>query len=109
MQILIDDQRVLDVTPVPMPTEDGETVDTLVFEDAHQVLDAWQSLDLGHRGFRYGTDESSNEPCAIIVAEARRNGGLVIVDIDPHYDGVSTRNAYRLDAFTSAFDMKVVD
>lgn len=108
MHILIDEQRAIEVTPVTMSAEYGETVETLVFSDAHAVLTAWMDLAPGRRGFRYGRDESDDEPSTIIVAEASGNK-LDLFDIDPHWDGSSTRNAYRLVDLTGTLPLRVVD
>ncbi|UDL15458.1 hypothetical protein SEA_PEPE25_83 [Microbacterium phage Pepe25] len=108
MHVLIDDQKVVEVTDLTMKNEDGEPTLTLAFEDAHRVLDTWKELRPGHRGFRYGGDESDNEPSTIIVAEALAHG-LVLDDIDPHWDGVSTRNAYGYDRLAAVLPLKVVD
>lgn len=108
MHIIIDEQRPIEVTPVTMSTEDGGTEETLVFEDAHNILDAWVKLAPGRRGFRYGRDADDTEPSTIIIAEASNNK-LDLFDIDPHWDGVSTRNAYRLVDLADTLPLRVVD
>ncbi|WNN94112.1 hypothetical protein SEA_FREGLEY_87 [Microbacterium phage Fregley] len=108
MHVLIDDQKVVDVTALTMKDENtGETM-TLAFEDAHRILDTWKELRPGHRGFRYGGDDSDDEPSVIIVAEALAHG-LVLDDIDPHWDGVSTRNAYRYVDLSAVLPLRVVE
>lgn len=108
MHVLIDDQKVVDVTALTMKDEStGETL-ALAFEDAYSILDAWMQLRPGHRNFRYAGDESSDEPSKIIVAEALAHG-LVLDDIDPHWDGTSTRNAYRYVDLSAVLPLKVVE
>lgn len=108
MHVLIDDQKVVDVTALTMKDEStGETL-ALAFEDAHRILTAWVELRPGHRGFRYGADDSSDEPSLIIVAEALTHE-LVMDDIPPHWDGSSTRNAYRYVDLASSLPLKVVE
>lgn len=108
MHVLIDDQKVVEVTGLTMKDElTGETL-ALAFEDAYLVLNTWKELRPGHRDFRYGNDESSNEPSIVIVAEALPHE-LVMDEIPPHWDGSSTRNAYRYVDLASSLPLKVVD
>lgn len=108
MHILIDDQRPVEVTPIVMKSEEGAAVLVLSFEDTALILNQWVTLAPGRRNFRYGTPESDDDPSSLIIAEATNNT-LDMVDIDPHYDGVETRNAYSYEELHAALPLKVVD
>lgn len=107
MYILIDEQRTIEVSPILMRNEDGTTEHTIVFTETNEILNTWVKLAPGRRNFRYARDDSDDEPSAIYVAEASADT-LDFFDIDPHWDGVSTRNAYRLVDLTDALPLRVV-
>lgn len=108
MHVLIDDQKSVEVTPLVLKSEEGAAVLVLGFTDTNEILNEWQNLALGRRSYRFGAPESDGEPSTIIIAEATNNH-LDMVDIDPHYDGVETRNAYPYEELHSALPLKVVD
>lgn len=94
MQILIDDQRGVEVNAYVVQGEDGD--ETLIDGlGTYEILTAWEKLAPGRRGFRSGRDENDPEPCTIYVVEASGNK-LEMWDLTPFYDGVMEHNAYRL-------------
>lgn len=108
MHVLIDDQITVEVTRVHVDCEEQGSRDVLGFDDTHAILNAWEKLAPGRRGFRYARDESDSEPSTIIVAEASGRS-LSMFDIDPHWTGNQTLNAYRWDDLESSLPLRVVD
>ncbi|QUE25374.1 hypothetical protein SEA_FIZZLES_80 [Microbacterium phage Fizzles] len=108
MHVLIDGQVTVEVTPVTVDCEEEGTRVVLNFSDAHAILNTWEKLAPGRRGFRYGRDESDTEPSTIIIAEASGNR-LDLFDVDPHWTGSDTLNAYRWDDLESTLPLKEVD
>lgn len=108
MHVLIDDQKVIEVTPLTLDCEEEGKRAALSFTDTHAILETWVALAPGRRNFRYGGDESDTEPSTIIIAEAHNNT-LDLFDIDPHWDGSVTHNAYRWDDLEDTLPIKVVE
>lgn len=109
MHIMIDDQKPIEVTPITDITDEfNEPTTLLSFNDAHQILTLWQDLAIGRRGFRYGRDESDDEPSVIIIAEATQHG-LNLDEVEPFWDGSMEHNAYALDDLDAVLPLKVVD
>ncbi|QED11897.1 hypothetical protein SEA_MASHLEY_81 [Microbacterium phage Mashley] len=109
MHVLIDDQITVEVTFTPTHCEVvGGERDVVSFDDTHAILNTWEKLAPGRRGFRYARDESDSEPSTIIVAEASGRS-LSMFDIDPHWTGSQTVNGYRWDDLESTLPLKVVD
>lgn len=102
MRILIDNQKVIEVSSftAPDPNDSTDTHTVLDFRAAHELIVEWQQLDPGHRDFRYGRDESDSEPSTIILAWVDANGALQMADVDPFWDGTFTQNAYSLDVLS---------
>lgn len=100
MHILIDNQKSVETTPIWRFGEDGSPWLTLNFDDAHKVLEKWIELDPDRRSYRYAKDESDTTPSRIIIAWVGL--GLVMVDVDAHFDGMNEINAYRLDDLAEA-------
>lgn len=100
-QILVDYQKVVEVSPFRLADEDGETHLLIPFENAHDVLNAWKELNPAQRDFRYGRDESDGEPSTVIVIWSTSQT-LYVHDIDPFWDGVGEINAYRLEDLAMA-------
>lgn len=108
MHVMIDNQKSVEVTPLILKTEDGEPALVLGFTDTAEILNEWQNLAPGRRSYRYGAPESDDDPSTIIIAEANNNT-LDMVDVDPHYDGVMTHNAYPYSELHNVLPLKVVD
>lgn len=109
MRILIDDHQGIEVTGRWSKNEDEEDVLVLPFLENAKVMEAWQAADPAHRSYRYGTGPDDTDPCTLIVAwVARNNGALVMADVDPHYDGSDTLNAYALDELGGALGIDVL-
>lgn len=109
MRILIDNHQGVEVDALWSKNEDGELVLVLPFLENAKVMEAWQAADPAHRSYRYGGDYDDREPNALIVAwVARHNGSLVMADVDPHWDGVGTINAYPLNALSQALGVDVL-
>lgn len=109
MRILIDNHQGIEVVGQWAKSEEGELVLVLPFLENAKVMEAWQAADPAHRSYRYGGDQDDHDACTLIVAwVARNNGSLVMADIDPHYDGVGTVNAYSLDALSEALGVDVL-
>ena len=108
MHVLIDDQITVDITHTIADCEEEGKRAVVSFVDTHAILNAWEELAPGRRGFRYARDESDTEPSTIIIAEASANR-LDLFDIDPHWTGGQTLNAYRWDDLESTLPLKVVE
>ena len=100
MHILIDNQKSVEVSPVWRADEDGQTWLTIGFDDTHKVLETWIELDPERRRYRYARSEDDMLPSRIIIAWIGLN--LVMVDVEPHYNGLREMNAYRLDDLAEA-------
>lgn len=97
MHILIDNQKSVEVTPTTLTDRDGHETEVLSFTDAHMVLETWHELDLAHRDYRYGNDDSDTEPCQIHIAWVDGTGALAMNTVDPYWDDLNgTVNGYAL-------------
>ncbi|QXN74004.1 hypothetical protein SEA_BLAB_78 [Microbacterium phage Blab] len=109
MHILIDDQITVEVTFTSTHCEEVGERDVVSFDDTHAILNTWEKLAPGRRGFRYAArDESDSEPSTIIIAEVSGRS-LSMFDIDPHWTGSQTVNGYRWDDLESSLPLKVVE
>lgn len=113
MKIMIDNQKVIEVTEVHLEDEDGDEAIVLRFDDAHRLLGTWQSLDTARRGYRYGGAEDDGEPDIIIIAWSN-DQGLTMSDVDPFYGRqpggfTDTFNAYLLDELAGALPDGMLD
>jgi hypothetical protein len=102
MDILIDNQKVVATEPEWRPNQGGGAVLTLSFDDTAKVLDAWKALDPERRNYRWAGDEDDTAPSRIIAAWVYGDGKLGMYDVDPHWDGIGTANAYSLDELEGA-------
>ncbi len=102
MDVLIDSQRVVTVTPYLCGNEDGDTCTILTFSDTHEVLRAWVDLDTASRNYRWGNNENDNAPSILIIAWADKRGNLTLSDVDPFWDGLGEHNGYELDYLAGA-------
>lgn len=102
MRILIDNHIGIEVEARWAKAADGDPDElVLPFLENAKLMDAWVAGDPAHRSYRYGADESDDEPGVLIVAwVARNNGSLVMGDVNPWWNGY-THNAYPLEALSS--------
>lgn len=103
--VMIDGEKPVEINPI-IHTDDDERVVVVSFTEAHSILEAWKELSSARRDFMYGNDADDNEPTKIIVAEAVRNGSgsptLLLEEVEPFFDGVSTLHQYPLEELASA-------
>jgi hypothetical protein len=96
MQIMIDNQKVLDLPVQSTETDDGLVL-WLASSQAHEVLEVWKNLDVAHRDYRYGGEMDSREPYEVHLAAVGVNGVLHMETVEPFWDGSETHNGWPLD------------
>lgn len=96
MQIMIDNQKVLDLPVQSAQTDDG-LVQWLAFDQAHEVFEIWKHLDVAHRNYRYGGDANDLSPSEVHIAYVDATGALRMETVDPFWDGSDTLNGWPLD------------
>lgn len=105
MQIMIDNQKVLDLPVQSTETDEGPVL-WLAFTDAHEVFETWKHLDVAHRDYRYGGSEDSDSPCEVHLAAVGATGALHMETVDPFWDGSATRNGWPLDELSSMIELE---
>ncbi len=108
MKLLIDMQKSVEVNASTLTDGDGNETLVIPFSDAHAVLTAWKDLDLAHRNFTYGNQESDNTPSIIVTAWVDGTGALSMNHVGPFWDGSFEQNAYSLEALVEALPIDSV-
>lgn len=103
MHILIDDQKVVEVSPEVHLDEDRESRLVLNVNDTHTVLDAWKNLDVGRRAFDWGGDADSTGPDVIFVAMS--GDTLWFERAEPFWDGQMVHSGHALDVLEGALPL----
>jgi hypothetical protein len=96
MQILIDNQKVVNVETYEAKNEDGHLVTLLDIENTGELLNAWWELDIAHRAYRW--PDGGGDHDALVIAWVDGTGALVIEELGPHWDGRNEHDAHALDA-----------